>query len=70
MNTNTTRKLAAELLTALRNFLRALFKSFLYRTIRYESEEDRRNRHEEMQELLDAEHSTRRGWKSDACSCC
>ena len=70
METSTTRRLAAELLTALGNFLRALFKSILYRTLRYESDEDRKTRHEEMQALLDAEHRSLRGWPSDACTSC
>lgn len=62
MRTQNITRLSTELLKAIGNYLMAFSKSILYRTCRFETENDRKMRIQAMQALLDAEHKGRLGW--------
>ena len=62
MRTQNISRLSTEPQKAIGNSLMAFFKSILYRTCRFETENDRKMRIQAMQALLDTEHKGRLGW--------
>ena len=62
MRTQNISRLSSEPQKAIGTSLMAFFKSILYRTCRFETENDRKIRIQAMQALLDAEHKGRLGW--------